>query len=159
CVLPMSHLNGLETTFVTPLVSGGSAVYLQGPFQPEAALRLIDQHNCSWFSAVPTQYAYLLKPPVARDKWSLKTLRFCRSASAPLPVSVRREFEDHYGVPIIETMGMTETAGQIFCNPMPPGRPRTGSVGRPVGFEVRIVGDSGKAYGVNEVGEIQVRGP
>src|SRR5262249_12147318 len=105
CVLPMSHLNGLEATFVAPLVSGGWVVYLQGAFQPERALELIDQHGCTWFSAVPTQYAFLLKPPVSRDRWSLQTLRFCRSASAPLAVRVRKEFEDYYGVPIIETMG------------------------------------------------------
>jgi acyl-CoA synthetase (AMP-forming)/AMP-acid ligase II/aminoglycoside N3'-acetyltransferase len=159
CVLPMSHLNGLETTFVTPLVSGGSAVYLQGPFQPESALKLIDEHRCTWFSAVPTQYAYLLKPPVPRGKWTLRTLRFCRSASAPLPIRVRREFESHYGVPIVETMGMTETSGQIFCNPMPPEQPREGSVGRPVGFDVRIVDENGRRCGADEVGEIQVHGP
>jgi acyl-CoA synthetase (AMP-forming)/AMP-acid ligase II/aminoglycoside N3'-acetyltransferase len=159
CVLPMSHLNGLETTFVTPLASGGSVVYLQGSFQPEAALELVDRYACSWFSAVPTQYAYLMKPPVRREKWSLRTLRFCRSASAPLPIRVRKEFEYHYGVPIVETMGMTETAGQIFCNPMPPKYPRDGSVGRPIGFDVRIVDQSGRCCGPGEIGEIQLRGP
>ena len=159
CVLPMSHLNGLATTFVTPLVSGGSVVYLQGAFDPARALQLIDEHGCTWFSAVPTQYAYLTRPLVPREQCSLKTLRFCRSASAPLAVAVRREFEEHYGVPIIETMGMTETSGQIFCNPMPPREPRAGSVGLPVRFEVRIVGENGSVCGVDQIGEIQVRGP
>lgn len=159
CVLPMSHLNGLETTFVTPLVSGGSVVYLQGAFQPLRALQLLDQHECTWFSAVPTQYAYLLKPPVPLDNLRLGKLRFCRSASAPLPVRVRKEFEQHYGVPIIETMGMTETSGQIFSNPMPPESPREGSVGRPIGFQIRIAGENEEVLGPDQLGEIQIKGP
>lgn len=158
CVLPLSHLNGLVTTYISPLVSGGSVAYLQGAFEPMLVLNLIDRHQCSWFSAVPTQFGALLKPPVAKSHWHLKSLRFCRSASFSLHPKVRSEFESHYGVPVIETMGMSETTAQIFSNPQPPGLCKTGSVGQPIGFEVKIINDKGDVCAAGEEGEIHIRG-
>ena len=38
-------------------------------------------------------------------------------------------FEARFGVPIIETMGLTETAAQILSNPLPPGLRKIGSPG------------------------------
>lgn len=159
CVLPLSHVNGLVTTFLTPVMSGGSVVFLQRPFEARQTLTLIDRHRCTWFSGVPTHYALMMRPPLPRDGWSLASLRFCRSASAPLPPRLLQDFEEHYGVPIIDTMGMTEAAGQIFSNPLPPETRKAGSVGRPVGFDARVVRDDGGVAGPDEVGELQVRGP
>jgi len=159
CVLPLSHLNGLMTTYVTPLLSGGSVVYLQGLFSAELALGLIDSNRCTWFSAVPTQYAAMMKPPVPQSQWSLSSLRFCRSASSSLLPSLRREFESYYGVPVIETMGMTETSAQVFSNPLPPKLRKDGSIGLPVGFEVRVMGADGETCADEVDGEIEIRGP
>lgn len=158
CVLPMSHLNGMVTTYVTPMVSGGQVVYWQGGFRPSEALRLIDKHGCTWVSAVPTHYAQLMNPPIPKEEWSLRTVRFFRSAAAPLPIAVRKAFTAHYGAAIVETMGMTETSGQIFCNPLPPEVPKEGSVGRPVGFDIRLVKEKGDLAEPGEIGEIQIRG-
>lgn len=159
CVLPLSHMNGLVTTFLSPLLTGGSVVYLQEEFNPATVLRLIDLHGCTWFSAVPTHYTLLVSPPVPLEPGSLKTLRFCRSASAPLPGRILETFEAHYGVPIIETMGTTESAGQIFANPMPPLRHKANAVGLPFGLDVRLVDQAGRACAPGEAGEMQVRGP
>lgn len=158
CVLPLSHLNGLVTTFITPMFSLGSVVYMQDSFSAESALKLIEEYRCTWFSAVPTHYMLMVSPPREKDQWSLQSLKFCRSASAPLAPRVLREFESHYGVPLIETMGTTETAGQIFSNPLPPKTRKPGAVGIPVGFEVRLMGESGKVATSGDQGEIQVRG-
>jgi long-chain acyl-CoA synthetase len=158
CILPLSHLNGLVTTFVSPLLSGGSVVFMQQTFSPKGALALVDRYSCTWISAVPTHYALMVSPVVGEQHWSLKSLRFCRSASAPLSGAVLRDFEAHYGVPLVETMGTTETSGQIFSNPMPPLLRKVKSVGRPIGFEVRLVGESGDTCRDNESGEIQVKG-
>ena len=116
CVLPLSHMNGLITTFMAPLLSGSSVVYMQKPFNTRQALKLIDEYDCTWFSATPTHYSMMMFPPVDKRFWKLEKLRFCRSASAPLSPRILNQFEAHYGVPIIETMGTTETAGQIFSN-------------------------------------------
>lgn len=159
CVLPLSHLNGLVTTFITPLLSFGSVVYMQDSFTAGLALNLIDEYSCTWFSAVPTHYMMMVSPPVDMDGWSLDSLKFCRSASAPLSKNVIGKFENHYGIPLIETMGTTETAGQIFSNPLPPSQRKPGFVGFPVGFDVRLMNEDSVVLKPGEQGEIQVRGP
>ncbi|MHC1791139.1 AMP-binding protein [Solidesulfovibrio sp.] len=160
CVLPLSHLNGIVTTLLAPLLSGGATVFAQETFSARGTLALLDRHACTWFSAVPTHYALLLSPPVERSAWSLATVRFCRSASAPLPARVLQEFEAHYGVAVIETMGTTETAGQIFSNPLPPAQRKPGSIGLPVGFEAVLRAEDGSIVTEPDVpGEIEVRGP
>ncbi|MFH1912646.1 MAG: AMP-binding protein [Pseudomonadota bacterium] len=160
CVLTLAHLNGLVTTFLTPLVSGGSVVYLEEDFTPTRVAKLIDKFRCTWFSATPTQYALMISPPLEKTAFSFASLKFCRSASAPLPARVFDEFEAHYGVPMIETMGTTESAGQIFSNPMPPAARKAGHVGFPNRHvEVRLVDEQGKPVVAPRVqGELQVRG-
>ena len=54
------------------------------------------------------------------------TVRFVRSASAPLPVPVLERFEARWGVPVVETYGMTEAASQITANPLDGPRARLG---------------------------------
>jgi len=116
----------------------------------------IDHHRCTWFSVVPTQIAYLLRD--AADVPKREFLRFGRSASAPLSPDVHRSFENLFAVPLIETMGLTETAAQILTNPMPPGVRKLGSPGLPVGDEVIIVNSRMDELEQGQEGELMVRG-
>ncbi|MEC7238443.1 MAG: AMP-binding protein, partial [Pseudomonadota bacterium] len=69
-----------------------------------------------------------------------------------------RRFEDRFGLPIIETMGLTETGAQILTNPMPPATRKIGSPGTAVGNEV-IIGDESQAeVARGTTGEILIRG-
>ena len=56
-------------------------------------------------------------------------------------------------------MGSTECGGNIFTNPLPPGKDKIGTPGRPYGFETRIVSPEGTEVSPGETGEIQLRGP
>lgn len=155
CVLPLYHINGLCVTIFAPLVSAGS-VAIPSRFSTSGFWRCVDDYQCTWFSVVPTQIAYLLrdaKTPITRP-W----LRFGRSASAPLSPDVHENFESHFGVPLIETMGLTETAAQILSNPMPPGTRKLGSPGLPVGVEARVVDKALHDVPTGEEGELLIRG-
>jgi acyl-CoA synthetase (AMP-forming)/AMP-acid ligase II len=122
--------------------------------------RQVKANKVSWFSAVPTLFAYLLNDetpvtPVTIDK---DRLRFARSASAPLSPEIHRQFEEKFGIPIIETMGLTETGAQILSNPMPPALRRIGSPGVAVGNEIMIGDETQRPVPVSQTGEILVRG-
>ncbi len=156
CVLPLYHINGLCVTVMAPLVSGGSVV-LPPRFSSTRFWSWCLEYQCTWFSVVPTQISYLLHgDDVLPDTHSL---RFGRSASAPLSPEVHRAFEERFGLPLIETMGLTETSAQILSNPQPPGERRVGSPGIPFGDDVIICDDDGVKKPANTEGELWVRGP
>ena len=50
-------------------------------------------------------------------------------------------------------------AGNIFSNPLPPGKDKIGTPGRPYGFELRILSPEGTKVRQGERGEIYLRGP
>ena len=155
CVLPLYHINGLCVTIFGPLVTAGS-VTIPSRFSTSGFWRCVDEHRCTWFSVVPTQIAYLLRD--AEVAVSRPWLRFGRSASAPLSPDVHENFEAQFGVPLIETMGLTETAAQILSNPMPPGNRKLGSPGLPVGDEARVVDKALVDVPMGEEGELLIRG-
>jgi len=63
------------------------------------------------------------------------------------------------GGPIVETMGLTETAAQILSNPLPPGIRKIGSPGVGFGNEVCILTPELSPAPPLQEGEIAVRGP
>jgi acyl-CoA synthetase (AMP-forming)/AMP-acid ligase II len=163
CVLPLYHINGEMVTVMGPLVSGGSVV-MPARFSAKEFWGLVDAHKCTWLSVVPTIVKYLLdradtEPYTFGESPELARLRFGRSASAPLPASVMRAFEATFKVPMIETMGMTETAAPLLSNPMPPGQRKAGSPGVAFGNEVQVANDAGAQVEDTVVGEILIRGP
>ncbi len=160
CVLPLYHINGLVNTLFGPLVSWGSVV-MPHRFRTGTFWGMIRDFRCSWFSVVPTILSALLNKTTmsADEKDSMSFLRFGRSASAPLAPQVHRQFEEQFGVRIIETMGLTETSSPILANPLPPGTIKYGSPGIAWGNEVRIVDESLHSLPPGKEGQIAVRGP
>jgi long-chain acyl-CoA synthetase len=160
CVLPLHHINAVVVTVLAPLLTGGSVV-LAPQFDSAGFWRLIAEHRCTWFSVVPAQLGAALgaaeiDPSAAAA--AAGCLRFGRTASAPLPPALHQRFESRFGLPIVETMGLTETAATVFANPLPPRERKPGSVGLPVGVRVRIAPEAGDAAGPGVPGAIEVRG-
>jgi acyl-CoA synthetase (AMP-forming)/AMP-acid ligase II len=154
--LPLYHINGQVIATITPFVSGGSIV-APHRFSVKEWWVLVEAHRCTWINMVPTIIAYLLNAADAAPA-ALPSVRFGRSASAPLPPEHHRAFEQRFGLPVIEAMGMTECASVVFCNPHDERR-RHGSPGLPCGVESGIVGPDGVFLGEGEQGEIVLRGP
>jgi acyl-CoA synthetase (AMP-forming)/AMP-acid ligase II len=156
CVLPLYHINGLCVTVMGPLVTGGTVI-MPARFSVSGFWPVIARYSATWFSVVPTQISYLLHNEDSGFVGPGK-VRFGRSASAPLSPDVHRAFEERFSVPIIETMGLTETAAQILSNPMPPGERRIGSPGLAVGNEVIIADERQAEVQRGSEGEVLVRG-
>jgi len=159
CVLPLYHINGLCVTVLGALVSGSRLIVPQ-KFSVSTFWNYLRSNSGTWFSVVPTQISYLLMDADknGHDADGLANLRFGRSASAPLSPDVQQAFEKRFNVPIIETMGLTETAAQILSNPMH-GVRKTGSPGIAVGNEVLIADENQIECPRGLEGEVIVRGP
>ena len=161
CVLPLYHANAQITTLLSTLLSGGSVV-LPRRFDVTRFWDWAVEHRCTWFALVPTLVAQLLRstdPRATRPDADLRSIRFARSSSAPLPAEHHRAFEERFQLPLLEAMGSTEAGGTIFSNPLPPGTNRIGSPGLAHGHEAIVVGAGGSEVPVGEAGEILVRGP
>jgi long-chain acyl-CoA synthetase len=157
--LPLYHINGQVVQATSPLIHGGSLV-MPHRFSASAFWRLADEHRCTWINVVPTIISYLLAGPDPRAEGvDLSRIRFCRSASAPLPPEHHRAFEARFGIGVIETMGLTETAAPCFTNPLGPAQRKVGSPGRAYGNEARVVDAAGWSAPAGAVGEIMIRGP
>ncbi len=162
CVLPIYHINGAMVTILAPLVSGSSVV-IPRRFSATSFWKRITGYQCTWSSIVPTIIKYLLDRSADEefafgDDSRLECFRFARSASAPLPAVVMREWESTFHVPMIETLGLTETAGTVASNPMPPAPRKPGSVGIPFGNDIMIVDESGNQCPQGTHGEMVIRG-
>ena len=136
--LPLYHINGQIVATVGPLVHGGSVV-APHRFSVSQFWELLDRYECTWFNVVPTIISYLAASPAPAHSGPRSRVRFGRSASAPLAPELHRAFEKRFGLSIIETMGMTETAAPIFTNPLEQSARKYGSVGKPVGNVAKVV--------------------
>lgn len=157
CVLPIYHINAMCVSVMGTLVSKSGLVMPYRYSNSNFWQQLYD-HDCSWFSAVPTLFAYMLNNQ-AVPRLRIGRLRFARSASAPLAPDTHRKFEARFGIPIIETMGLTETGAQILSNPLPPEIRKIGSPGIGFGNEIKIIDPETFAEMPRDAeGEIVVRG-
>lgn len=158
CVLPIYHINGLCVSLMGSLVSGGSLAVVSR-FSASKFWQQASSSSVTWFSVVPTIISHLMHGTEDPDEDCAKRLRFGRSASSALAVETQRTFEERFGVPIIETMGLTETAAQILSNPLPPGVRKIGSPGLGYGNQVCILAPDQSKCARNTEGEIAVKGP
>jgi long-chain acyl-CoA synthetase len=156
-VLPLYHINAFTVTMLAPLAHGGSLAmpprFSAGSFWEQAA-----QTQCSWVNVVPTMISYLLEGRQPQPAQTAR-IRFCRSASAALPPEHHRAFEQMFGIGIVETMGLTETAAPSFSNPMAPGKRKLGAVGRASGCEAKVVDAQLREMADGVTGELVIRGP
>jgi long-chain acyl-CoA synthetase len=158
--LPLFHSFG-QTVQMNAGIYNRATIALLLRFNPDAALCLMEQKNITIFAGVPTMYWAILNYPGA-DKYDLQkiasTLRLCISGGAPMPAEVMRAFEEKFKVRILEEYGLSETSPIATFNRLDrPSKP--GSVGLPMwGVWVRIVDRNEKDVGIDEQGEILIRG-
>jgi len=156
--LPLYHINGQCIVTLSTLLSGGSMV-LPHRFSVHEWWGLVERYQVTWINMVPTIIAYLLNAAASGPVRRHPSVRFGRSASAPLPPEQHQAFERTFGIPVIEAMGMTECASTVFANPQDPARRKYGSPGLPCGVEVKVVDAAGGELPAGRPGEILLRGP
>jgi len=119
----------------------------------------VEDGGVTWFSVVPTIISHLLHSQSEPGAASKARLRFARSASSALAVETQRAFQHRFGLSIVESLGLTETAAQCLVNPLDPARHKIGSAGMALSNEARIADDTGTECARGIEGEIQIRGP
>ncbi|MEM6941444.1 MAG: AMP-binding protein [Pseudomonadota bacterium] len=157
-VLPFYHINGLCVSVMGSLVSGGSLAMV-ARFSASQFWAQAEAGEITWFSVVPTIISHLLHGKNAPSASLRARLRFARSASSALAVETQRAFQDRFGLAIVESLGLTETAAQCLVNPLDPALHKIGSAGKAISNAARIADNGGAECPRGMEGEIQIRGP
>jgi len=157
-VLPFYHINGLCVSVMGSLVSGGSLAMVPR-FSASRFWDWAEDGGITWLSVVPTIISHLLHGTAEPSDALKPRLRFARSASSALAIETQTAFQNRFGLPIIETMGLTETAAQCLSNPLDPALHKIGSPGFGIGNDGRVADEKGVPCAVGVEGEIQIRGP
>lgn len=156
--LPLFHAGGLFA-FLTPLLYIGGRVVLLRTFEPEEVLRVIPEERCTVILGVPTVFRVLLDSP-GFDRADFSSVKFFISGGAPLPLDLVREWRARKGGVFRQGYGLTEVGPNCFSMTDEESVRKLGSVGKPIFHsEMRLVNETGAEVGVNEPGELLIRGP
>jgi long-chain acyl-CoA synthetase len=160
--IPMFHVYGLVAMLNLSVYLGGKIVLIPNARDINEVVACIDHYKPSLFPGVPALYnAISNNEKVKSGEINLWSLRYCISGSAPLPVTVKEEFERLSGSAVREGFGMSEAPTATHTNPIK-GENRTGSIGLPLPeMDMRIVSldDDETDVPVGEVGELLMTGP
>jgi acyl-CoA synthetase (AMP-forming)/AMP-acid ligase II len=156
-VLPFFHIYGMQVLMNMGLRAGTTIVTMPR-FDLEQFLSLHQEHGLTRAFVAPPMVVALAKHPIV-DKYDLSSLESVFSGAAPLSAELAEEAGARLGCEVVQGYGMTELSPVSHATP--PGQFKPGSVGVAVpSTEVQIVDPgTGSALGVDEDGEVWIRGP
>ncbi len=158
-ILPFFHVFAM-TSILNLGVAVGAEIILLPRFDLGETLEVIDEKKPTLFPAVPTLYG-AINGHEDLSEFDLSSIKYCISGGAPLPIEIKRAFEERTGCVLVEGYGLTEASPVLTYNPLS-GEAKDGSIGIPLSatrLEVRDLEDSGKVLDVGEKGEICAAGP
>lgn len=149
---------GLGNAMSFPLSVGATTVLWPERPSPEGVFEIMRKYRPTIFYGVPSLYtALLVHKDICKGAGSDR-LRLCVSAGEALPAHIGEQWRDVVGIDVLDGIGSTEMLQTFLSNR--PGDIRYGSTGKPVpGYETRIVDEAGNDVGIDEIGELIVRGP
>jgi len=149
---PLYHSAPLMSSLTIHRI-GGTVVVMER-FDAEQCLALIETYGVTHGQFVPTMFIRMLKlPQSVRDRYDHLSLRLVITASAPCPQEVKRQMIEWWGPILHEYYGGTEGMGTTTITSVE-WLAHPGSVGRPSGFSIHVVGDDGNEVPTGETGTI-----
>jgi acyl-CoA synthetase (AMP-forming)/AMP-acid ligase II len=153
--LPMFHMNALGCTALGMIVSGGTIVPLDR-FHASRWWQSVSESGATIIHCLGVIPAILLRLPETSYDRNHK-VKF--SLGPGVDAKHKIEFEERYGIPIVEAWAMTETGGRATTTTARDDyTPGQRCIGRPrEGMEYRIVDDAENPVTQGQPGELIVR--
>ena len=158
-IFPLFHAGGLFAFSLPILLQGGTVVQTK-KFDPVQVVELIEVEHVTIFGGVPTVFQMLTNAP----NWEtadLRSLRYCMSGGAPMPVSLIQRFQKEKGVVFRQGFGMTEFGPGVFSLASEDAERKAGSIGKPNFFvDARVMDPvTNQPLPPQAIGELVLRGP
>lgn len=156
--LPLYHSYALNLAVVS-IIATGASEYLMENFSTSRLAEVLSEEPITLLPGVPTVFHYMLGRAKEEGRRTLSNVRVCLSAGAILPGPLNQEFEDWFGVKLLDGYGITETSTMVTLN-SPRGSRVMGSCGLPLpGLAARVVDLYDRDVEPGAEGELIVRGP
>jgi len=157
-VNPFFHIFGYKAGCLASLMRGAT-IYPLAVFDAGIVLEIVERERITVLPGAPTLYQSLLDAP-DRARRDISSLRLAVTGAADIPVElIRRVREELPFERILTGYGLTEAGTVTGSRPDDDFEHIATTVGVPwPGFEVRTVTQSGADAGVDEPGEVVVRG-
>jgi 4-hydroxybenzoate-CoA ligase len=148
---------GLGNAIICPMSVGATSVLYPERPTPQTVFETLRGYQATMFYAVPTLYAAILADPECTPDNFSPRLKLCFSAGEPLPANVGLAWKERFGLDIVNGVGSTEM-GHLYLTNLP-NAVEYGTAGLPVkGYDLKLVDESEREVGDNEIGELFVRG-
>ncbi|MEO8889138.1 MAG: benzoate-CoA ligase family protein [Jatrophihabitantaceae bacterium] len=146
---------GLGNSVLFPLAAGACAVLEPAPSRPDVVAARVRDYGVTLFFGGPTFFVNMLRADLPAG--ALAGVRLAASAGEALPAALYQRWTSHFGVDILDGLGMTEMLHIFLSNHA--GEVRPGTTGRAVpGYELKIVDDAGIEVTDGTPGTLLVRG-
>jgi benzoate-CoA ligase family protein len=127
---------GLGNSVLFPLSAGAAGVLLPPASRPDVIAETTAKYGATLFFGGPTFFANMLRAGMPAD--ALAGVRLADSAGEALPAALYQRWTGHFGIDIIDGIGMTEMLHIFLSNA--PGAVRPGTTGTAVpGYELKLV--------------------
>lgn len=158
-VLPFFHIYGMVLILNLAIYRGVTLVTMPR-FDLEQFLQIVQDYKITCLNLVPPLVLALSKHPLV-DDYDISSIRLISCGAAPLGAELEAACAARIECQIYQGYGLTEVAGACHINSIPVPEGKTGAVGRviPNTYSKIIDTETGAELGINEKGEVLVKGP
>ena len=156
--LPLYHSFAFTVNCLALMSIGSLSVLITNPRDLKTVMEPFKKYEISLMTGVNTLFNALLNHPDFAS-CNFAKLKLTVGGGMAVQRAVAEKWHKVTGCPLTEGYGLTETSPVASVNPID-GTGKLGTIGLPApSTDMRIVDDSGKPLGVDEIGEIQIKGP
>ncbi len=156
--LPLYHIFSLTANCMMFSKVGGLNVLITNPRDMSGFVKELSKHRFTAITGVNTLFNGLLNTS-GFSEVNFDALKLTLGGGMAVQEAVAKEWQKVTGKPLLEAYGLTETSPAVCINPENL-KEYNGTIGLPIcSTEISIRDDSGNELGLNEPGELWVRGP
>ncbi|MBI1306072.1 MAG: AMP-binding protein [Bacteroidetes bacterium] len=156
--LPLYHIFALTANCVVFFRYGAKNVLITNPRDMKSFVKDLKKNPFSIITGVNTLFNGLMNQEKFR-KLDFSGLKLALGGGMAVQDAVADRWQKITHSPLLEAYGLSETSPAATINPVD-GTHQRGTIGLPLpNTELKVFGDDGEIMGVNEAGEIGIKGP
>lgn len=158
-VLPLFHVFAMTTSMNMGILCARKLI-LHPRFDIQKVLNDIQDKKPTEMAGVASLFNAISNFPETKS-YDLTSLKVCVSGGGPLPIQIKKKFEEITHCVLIEGYGLTEASPVVTCNP-PEGYNKEGSIGLPfqqTEIFIEDVENRGSFVSSGQRGELCIKGP